>query len=157
MRDAYVELGGTIPEHESVEQAVDELAIEFCACFLGPKGHLPPHQSVVSHSRFQGDCLETLLKFIEIIGKPEGILFREQKMQDQAGFQLALMQRICGAGANSDPEDLMPITELRTQFANAHLKWLIGYCEVAIKKTNSSFYRGLFAVTAQFLATEFGK
>ncbi len=157
LRDAYVELGGIIPEHASVEEAVDELAIEFCGCFLGPKGHLPPHQSVVSHSRFQGDCMETLQKFIEIIGTPEGTLFKEQKMQDHAGIQLALMQRICGAGANCGPDDIAPIKELRTQFADTHLKWLISYCEVAIKKTNSSFYRGLFAVTAQFLTSELGQ
>ncbi len=151
---AYVELGGTIPEYASIEEAVDELAIEFCSCFLGPKGHLPPHQSVVSHSRFQGDCMETLRKFVEIIGQPEGELFQEQKMLDHAGIQLALMQRVCGAGADCDPDDLSPISELRARFADLHLKWLISYCGVAINKTDSTFYRGLFQVTADFLRSE---
>ena len=51
LADAWNELGGFLPQGDSVESIIDDLAIEYCGCFLGPKGHLPPHQSVVSHSR----------------------------------------------------------------------------------------------------------
>ena len=154
LRDAYLELGGVAPPQNSIAEAVEELAIEYCACFLGPKGHLPPHQSVVSHSRFQGDCLSSLNQFVDIIGEPNGELFQQQKMLDHAGVQLALMQRVCAFGAQCEPDDMQAISELRAQLCDAHLQWLIDYCEVATNKTSSTFYRGLFNVTAKFLQAE---
>ena len=154
LHEAWKELGGSVPDFESTEKAIDELAIEFCACFLGPKGHLPPHQSVVSHSRFQGDCLGSLNQFVDIIGKPNGELFQQQKMLDQAGVLLALMQRVCAFGAQCDADDMESVSQLRAQFFESHLEWLIDYCVVAAEKSQSVFYTSLFNVTADFLGSE---
>ena len=157
LHEAWKELGGAIPDLGSTEGAIEELAIEFCACFLGPKGHLPPHQSVVSHSRFQGDCLGSLNQFIEIIGKPNGQLFQEQQMADHAGVLLALMQRVCAYGAQCDDSDEEAVAQLRSQFFESHLQWLIDYCAVAAGKSKSAFYTSLFDVTAEFLRAEVAK
>jgi len=154
LHEAWKELGGSIPEFESIEKAVEELAIEFCGCFLGPKGHLPPHQSVVSHSRFQGDCLGALNQFIEIIGEPNGQLFQEQKMADHAGVLMALMQRVCAYGAQCDADENEAVAQLRAQFFESHLQWLIDYCSVAAGNSQSAFYTSLFNVTAVFLRGE---
>lgn len=154
LRDAYLELGGVSPSSDNTGDAIEELAIAFCGCFLGPKGHLPPHQSVVSHSRFQGDCLSSLKQFVDIIGQPNGELFQQQKMLDHAGVELALMQRVCAYGSQCDADESQAVSELRIQFFESHLQWLNDYCEVASNKTNSDFYRGLFAVTGKFLLAE---
>lgn len=154
LRNAWEELGGSIPDGETVEKIIDDLAIEYCGCFLGPKGHLPPHQSVVSHSRFQGDCLSSVGKFVDVIGLPDGELFQQQKMRDHAGVLLALMQRVCEAGANSDAAEIDSIVELQAHYFQAHLTWLRDYCEVAVAKTDSTFYQGLFNVTREFLASD---
>ena len=154
LHESWKELGGAIPDFESTDKAVEELAIEFCACFLGPKGHLPPHQSVVNHSRFQGDCLGSLNQFVEIIGQPSGELFQQQKMLDHAGVQLALMQRICAYGSQCEAENVQAVADLRSQFFESHLQWIGDYCEVAARNSKSVFYTSLFKVTADFLHGE---
>lgn len=151
---AWTSLGGWIPSTVAADETIDALAIEYCSCFLGPKGHLPPHQSVVSHSRFQGDCLGSVRKFVDVIGMPEGKWFADQQMLDHAGLLLALMQRICFSAELYGDTEIKSLTELRARFFVSHLKWLNEYCQVAKQKTESKFYRGLFEVTREFLAGE---
>ena len=146
----YKSLGGFVPEGDAAE-LIPELEFEYCACFIGPKGHLPPHQSVVQHSHFQGDCLSSLNQFVEIIGLPESPLFVSYKsMPDHIGNLLAMMQRVCAFEASTD-ENVDAVKELKSQFFQQHLAWMPKYCEVAQRQTTSDFYKGLFIVTERFL------
>jgi TorA maturation chaperone TorD len=149
---AFSALGGHLPvlsEH-SIDAVVEALAIEYCQCFLGPKGHLPPHQSVVASSRFQGDCVESMGQFVDIIGIPAGV-YQEQQLLDHAGIQLAMLAKIYRslsiASETEDIDSLKSLQDLRQEFFNQHLSWLIDYCVVAEQKTTSKFYRGVFRVT----------
>ena len=48
---AYVEAGGWLPPVTEISDAlINEFAIQYCGCFLGPKGHLPPHQSCLLYT-----------------------------------------------------------------------------------------------------------
>lgn len=152
-RDAYLELGGFLPQQNDSSQ-IEKLQIEYCECFLGPKGHLPPYQSVVNQSRFQGDCVSSMKEFIEIIGMPEGSLFSREKMKDHAGIQLALMQRIDMASIQCEAENIEVIEDLRNTFFVKHVHWIIDYCAVGSERTKSEFYSGLFRVTGMFLKSE---
>ena len=149
---AYSALGGHLPDlsKRSVDAVVEALAIEYCQCFLGPKGHLPPHQSVVASSRFQGDCVESMGHFIDIVGLPCGI-FEEQQLIDHAGIQLAMIGDIYRgfsiATEAGDISSIESIQALHQDFFNRHLSWLIDYCIVAEQRTTSKFYRGVFRVT----------
>lgn len=154
---AYEAAGGVIPKATDPDfSLLDSLAIEYCGCFLGPKNHLPPHQSVVAHSRFQGDCLDSMKKYVDVIGQPEG-LFAEQKMLDHAGVQLHLMQRVLASLAETIEDQTAPastresLEQLRDAFYVEHLAWLIDYCKVAQAKSRSEFYGGLFRVTGMLL------
>lgn len=161
LRTAYESVGGFVPSEpeNGSNDLVESLAIEFCACFLGPKGHLPPHQSVVSQSRFQGDCLESMKKYASVIGQPEGI-FAAQPMLDHAGVQLHLMQRILESMSAAIEDPTKPpstresLSELLRAFFAEHLAWLNDYCAVAAAKTESEFYSGLFRVTRLMLGGE---
>ena len=151
LRESYEELGGFVPSEDVSPGLIEELAIEFCGCFLGPKNHLPPHQSVVSQSRFQGKCIDSMNTFVEIVGKPKGALFEQQKLVDHAGVQLAIIGSICASQVSPSIEDQDSLEELKQSFFENHLLWLIGYCRVAVSKTQSDFYQGLFRVTEAFL------
>jgi len=147
-RELYESLGGHIPEGDP-SSLVDDLGREYCACFLGPEGHLPPHQSVVEQSHFQGECLSSMNQFIDVIGLPEEDEFISyHSMPDHAGIQLGMMRRICEA---SESEDQNLLSELKQAFYQHHLAWIASYCPIAIERTKSEFYRGLFMVTEDFL------
>ncbi|MFK7769681.1 MAG: molecular chaperone TorD family protein [Mariniblastus sp.] len=159
---AYVAAGGVLPSidsegSDSEMSLLENLAVEYCGCFLGPKNHLPPHQSVVAHSRFQGDCLDSLKKYIEVIGQPKGI-FSDQKMLDHAGVLFHMMQRVLASLAEAIEDESSPETtkqslvHLRDSFYVEHLDWLIGYCNVAEGKSQSEFYSGLFRLTKSLLS-----
>ena len=149
-RVSYESLGGFVPDGELAE-IVDELGCEYCACFLGPKGHLPPHQSVVEQSHFQGECLSSLQKFAEIIGLSEDPIFEQQSQLDHIGQLLAMSQRICDSEAGLSSEALDQLKDLRNVFVSTHLAWIPRYCEVASGRMKSKFYLGLAEVTSKFL------
>lgn len=150
-QELWKSLGGFIPTGDT-SSVVEELGYEYCKCFLGPKGHLPPHQSVVEQSHFQGECLSSMQKFIEVVGFPEAEIFQShESMADHIGVELALMQRICIAEAESTADQQSEIADLKKAFFQHHLAWIPRYCSVAIERTSSDFYRGLFGVTQAFL------
>lgn len=150
-RELWQSLGGFVPTGEESE-CIESLGYEYCSCFLGPKGHLPPHQSVVEQSHFQGECLSSMNRFIEVVGYPGGQLFEScRSMPDHVGIQLALMQRICEAETESAEAEVSEIEQLKREFSQHHLDWILRYCVVAKERTSSDFYRGLFAVTEAFL------
>ena len=153
-REAYLRLGGHVPEDTSVE-TLESLAIEYCACFLGPRGHLPPHQSVVAQSRFQGSVIDSLNQFVDLMGSPEGLV-AEQRQPDHAGVILALWQGILLARAQADEADERSLAELQDAFARLHLAWLIDYCQAALRREPGYFYGGLFTVTLAYLNSHFG-
>ena len=157
--EAYVEAGGWLPPVTEIGDAlVDEFAIQYCGCFLGPKGHLPPHQSVVAASRFQGDCCDSIKEFAKLIDPPDLFVGHQQRMVDHAAFLLTMMGKLHldlqVAIDQGDGEALAIINGTRIEFFQHHLFWLIEYCSAAAGRTQSEFFRGLFAVSKSFLESE---
>ncbi|QEG24176.1 TorD/DmsD family molecular chaperone [Mariniblastus fucicola] len=152
LHEAWTQLGGPVPKFDSESQTLDKLTGEYRESLLTLEDQPPPHQSATNDNGLEDDCFESLNQFVDIIGQPNGSLFEQQKDRDHAGVLLALMQRVCAYGAQCDADDAEAVAELRSQFFDAHLVWLIDYCEVAMTRTESSFYNGLFKVTANFLS-----
>ncbi len=51
------------------EEAIGELAVEFCRLFVGPRGHMPPVESVaLGEGRFWGDSTVAALAFYQSCG-----------------------------------------------------------------------------------------
>lgn len=154
LRERFLTAGGWLPETADPE-SVEKLAIEYCACFLGPKHHLPPYQSVVVHSRFQGDCVESMKSFVDLIGQLESE-FAQPNMLDHAGVQFKLAQTICHEFSSVSPESLDSLIELQNSFYLNHLGWIRKYCDVAARQTTSQFYAALFHLTEALLAVTIG-
>ena len=157
--EAYVEAGGWLPAVGEIDDAlIDELAIQYCGCFLGPKGHLPPHQSVVAASRFQGDCCDSIKEFAKLVDPPNLFGDHQQRMVDHASFLLTMMGKLHldlqVAIDQGDDEALQAIDGTRIEFFQQHLFWLIEYCSAATARTPSEFFGGLFAVSKSFLKSE---
>lgn len=156
---AYVEAGGWLPPVTEISDAlINEFAIQYCGCFLGPKGHLPPHQSVVAASRFQGDCCDSIKEFAKLIDPPNLFGDHQQRMVDHAAFLLTMTGKLHldlqVATDRGDDEALRIIDTTRNEFFQQHLSWMIEYCSAAAARTPSEFFGGLFAVTSSLLISE---
>ena len=157
--DAYLQAGGWLPTASEVDQAmIESLAIEYCQCFLGPKGHLPPHQSVVAVSRFQGDCCDSIKEYAKLIDPPNLFDQHQQRMVDHAAVLLTMMGKLhldLQAAINADDKEAYrAIDNTRKEFFDRHVFWLIEYCVTASNRTQSLFFGGLFNVTRLFLTSE---
>ena len=151
--ELFREAGGFVPS--AIDQgAVDQLASEYCACFLGPKNHLPPYQSVVTSSQFQGECVESMRSYLDIVGPLEGE-FARQRMLDHAGVQFKMGQIICEAIRNATSDECEQLADLKTSFCADHLSWICEYCRVAENQSSSQFYKALFRITGAFLEEQF--
>ncbi len=156
--EVYVEAGGWAPNASEIDESlIDALAVEYCQCFLGPKGHLPPHQSVVAHSRFQGDCCDSIKEYAKLIDPPV-LLAAEQRMVDHAAYLLTMMGKLHldlqHAIDVADEDACRAIECTRIEFFQQHVLWLTEYCTAAISRAQSEFYCGVFAVTEALLRSE---
>ena len=154
--DAYRKSGGWLPEDAEIDKAlIDGLAIEYCQCFLGPKGHLPPHQSVVAVSRFQGDCCDSIKEYAKLIDAPNLFGEQQQRMVDHAAILLTLMGQLhVNLQAAIDADDdlaYQAIDSTRIEFFQQHCLWIVEYCLKADSRTQSEFFGGMFDVTRAIL------
>lgn len=153
LNQCYVDAGGHVPAAATTE-TVEQLAIEYCACFLGPKHHLPPHQSVVLNSKFQGECIDSMKVFVEVAGNGD-VEFDQQNTLDHAGVQFKLAQLICGGFADVTDASLDSLIDLQRSYHHNHLEWIRQYCVVADRQSHSPFYSALFQLTNAFLEERF--
>ena len=71
-------------------------------------------------------------------------------MPDHIGNLLGMLGRICDAETGDG--DREQLNQLKVAFFQRHIAWIGDYCKVASQRNNSDFYRGLFAVTQDFLS-----
>ena len=157
--DAYQQAGGWLPTEAEIDEAlIDSLAIEYCQCFLGPKGHLPPHQSVVAVSRFQGDCCDSIKEYAKLIDPPVLFADHQQRMVDHAAVLLTMAGKLHvdlqASIAAGDEDAYRAIERTRVEFFQRHVLWLAEYCKAAKSRTLSQFFGGLFSVTRGILVSE---
>ncbi|MEK6238093.1 MAG: molecular chaperone TorD family protein, partial [Planctomycetales bacterium] len=123
LRDAFIEAGGVLPA-DSGGATIEQLEIDYCQLFVGPKDHLPPFQSVWQGGQLQGKPTESMTRYVDLVGYeieplPHGV------MLDHLGVQLDVMSHIAGRIATrvSDPETSKTIQDLTHSYFAAHLRW----------------------------------
>ncbi len=143
LRQAFVVLGGVVP-HESL----DELAVEYCRLFIGPRDHLPPVQSVWQRAQLHSETTTSVRTFAEILGyeMPVGNMF------DHLGIELDLMAHaILGIqGQSCEPS----YEEIAGEFFRRHLTWPTPLLDAAVERSISPFYRSMVQITRDFLVIE---
>lgn len=153
LMSAWKSVGGVVPKVSDVE----DLAIDFCQIFLGPKNHLPPYQSVWESGQFCADASKSMREYIEITRyQADGV---ENGMFDHLAIQLDLMAHILEQihdVASSDPafETLQSVPQ---RFLAEHLQWPKDLLRLMEKQAETAFYRSLARVTQDFLTSERGE
>jgi TorA maturation chaperone TorD len=164
---------GCIPPESTSADTLEELAIDFCQIFLGPSGHCPPYQSVWLQGTFQGELVDSMNGYRELLSpqafvavNPDDSDARVESESsdvdhawpnlaaDHAAVQLDLMSRFYSAIAVCQETQSRELVSLPAQYFETHLRWIIDYTAVAYQRSATEFYRTFFKLTAAFLSTE---
>jgi len=116
-------------------QLLEELAVEYTALFLGPGGHISPHESVQieEHGGYWGDATTAMRRFIT-----------------ETGIEY-------DSDYNGIPDHISVELEFAYQrdFLDEHLGlWVEKFCTRVVETGELSFYRDVAQVTAEFVRSE---
>ena len=145
---AFESVGLHLPRPES--EVVSELAIDYCQLFVGPKGHLPPYQSVWQNGQLCGDATASMTRFIEV-GRYEVTHLSNGQFVDHFGVQLDLMAHLLKQLASCKAAEKETIAEVIAAYANNHLRWPSQLLEQIVPKAKTEFYGSLATATQEFL------
>ncbi|MFK8113687.1 MAG: molecular chaperone [Rubripirellula sp.] len=144
LKSAFQELGGTVPT-----ESIEDLAIEYCRLFVGPREQLPPIQSVWKHAELESECAVSVREFANLIGYESS----SESMFDHLGIQLDMMSHVLRQLRQTEGAE--PYQEIAGEFYRRHLVWPIEKFLPAItERADLTFYSSLARVTQQFLEAE---
>lgn len=140
-------------------QLLEELAVEYAALFLGPGGHISPHESVQieEHGGYWGDATTAMHRFItetgiefdsDYNGIPDHISVELEFMGELARREsLAWQQQNTAAAGNC--------LAYQRDFLDEHLRlWVDKFCTRVVETAELSLYRDVAQVTAEFVRSE---
>ena len=147
LRQAFADAGGIAPAGDELE----DLAVEYCRLFVGPRDHLPPYQSVWQHGELQSKTAVSVEQF----SRASGFHAHDDKptMMDHLGMELAVMAQILRCRANETEDDLKQETEaMIAEFHQRHLRWCKPLTDAVEQRASTEFYRRLAKMTAEFVS-----
>lgn len=147
----WQQLGGIVPDFTS-DDVCSSLDEEYCRLFIGPKGHLPPIQSVWTSGELDTGVTASLREFDGIIGFDEPWDF--SIIPDHLGNELWAMSQILLKSDGLDPDELAVAEDLASQFFAGHLRWTDDLLNAVIEREGNKFYGTLAAITLRFLNDE---
>lgn len=142
------------------EELLDELAVEFAGLFLGPGGHISPHESV-HHQRsggqsglLWGESTAEVKRFIESTGLSYDPEYKG--LPDHISVELEFMQQLTlreeQAWRDEDEDGALDCLKTEKKFIEEHLvRWVPAFCDNVIKEAELPFYREMAALTKNFI------
>jgi TorA maturation chaperone TorD len=128
------------------EEALGTLAAEYCRLFIGPRGHLPPAESVVlGEGRFWGAATEAVVAFY----RKSGIAVAEDArvVPDHISMELDCLGLLEESGRGEEA----------ALFARAHvLQWLPELARHVERASTLAFYRALVRGLEKLLTELYG-
>ena len=160
---ALAEVGANLDEEllkQVDDRLVEELAQEYTALFLGPGGHISPHESVQAKGGgglLWGAETAEVKCFIEAAGfeyRPEF-----HGLPDHISVELEFMAGIAkeeaAAWADGNIAGARNCLDFEEEFLAKHLaRWADAFCAKVRERATLSFYREMAAVTAGFIEAE---
>ncbi len=147
------ELGGWLPvtgDHVN-DDMLEDLAVDYCQLFIGPRDHCPPVQSVWNSSRFDADAAQSMQQFIASLEVFEPCV----PVVDHLAVQLQYAARLFSVPLGLlENRERSAICELAGLFFEEHLTWPANLLDRVSAKSRTPFYRGLAEVTRQLLFAE---
>ncbi len=158
LRDAYLRVGGAVPAED--EATLDELAADYCQLFIGPVGHLLPYQSVWQEDQLQGRAAQSTTRFRELVGNSY-VTPPRNTPADHLGVQLDIwswlveFSRFHGEADRDGTAEGDSLAhqwhEIAEEFGRRHLAWPAALLGAVRAQAQTSFYRQLAVVTANYL------
>jgi TorA maturation chaperone TorD len=145
------------------EELLDELAVEYAGLFLGPGGHISPHESV-HHQRgdgqsglLWGESTAEVKNFIESTGLSYDSEYTG--LPDHISVELEFMQQLtlreAQAWRDEDEDGALDCLKTEKKFLEEHLiRWVPVFCAMIIKEAELPFYREMAALTKRFVEFE---
>lgn len=141
----------------------EELAIEFTRLFLGPRGHISPHESLHTDSASNGNAdlwgadTVKVKRFMEAAGLTVDDSFTG--MPDHISAEMEFMQQLATreaeAWTEADEEFATNILKIERRFYDEHLsQWVARFCDKLIEGAEHPFYRGIAEMTKGFIEYE---
>lgn len=142
LASAWRGLGGIVPS-----DSMEELAVEYCQLFVGPRDHLPPLQSVWTAAELDGSTAQSVKRFAELVG------FEIQgRLPDHVGEQLGLMSHVMRLRYDDT------CREIEREFLRRHLFWpRASFFPAVLSKARLEFYQSLVRLTERFIELEFSR
>ena len=130
----------------------EELAIEYCRLFIGPKNALLPMQSVWQKTQLESQLATSVEKFAELIG----YVLPTSSFWDHLGVQLDLMSHLVRATASENQAEngFEVAGEVADVFFRRHLSWAAPLLLATSQRAQVPLYRSLAQATQQFLRLE---
>ncbi len=124
---------------------LENLQMEYTRLFLGPKGHMPPYESVFLEGRLWGNSASEIKNFIRGIGLE---LEKDINMPpDHISIEFEILEKII---SSKDVE----INGMYIDFLKRHVAWIFDFLTQLILKTELKFYQTSFAFSKVFLKEE---
>ena len=156
--DAGVDLDGDMAQRPEAE-LLEEMAVEYAALFLGPGGHISPHESVHAETSgvLWGRSTGEVKRYIESAGfayDPEC-----HGLPDHISVELEFMAALAGEEARAfrdgDYSAASNCLKYQKEFLVEHLgEWGPAFCRQVTERAGHGFYRGIARLTAEFLKAE---
>ena len=142
------------------ERLAEDLAVEFTHLFVGPGGHISPHESVQrkgASGRLMGAETAAVRRFIEEAGFTYDPDFHG--IPDHLSVELDFMQeltRLEGEAWESDdrPGAIDLLERQRSFMANHLLQWVFTFCGKVEESAGLPFYAEMARLAAGFMRAE---
>ncbi len=159
LADTGVDLGTSFADHAENE-LIELLAVEYTRLFIGPGDHVPPYAAV--HLGGEGASLwgrptVWVKRYIEAAGfeyRPD-----YHDLPDHISAELEFMREITAREAAAlekrDPAEAGQLRAVGSEFVAGHLSlWIPKFCDLVIDRAELPFYRGMAALTKDFIESE---
>jgi len=148
-------------EPDETELARD-LAVEYAALFLGPGGHVSPHESVHVEDGGQllGEATAAVKTYIEACGFEYDPDYHglPDHISTELEFMAEVTRQEAVAWQECDFTKVSNCLEYEGEFLDRHLgRWAPSFCEKVTQRAELPFYRRIVEVTQNFLEAEVGE
>lgn len=138
---------------------LEEMAVEFTALFLGPGGHISPHESVqIEHQgAYWGDATTAVRNFIIATGIEYHSDFQgiPDHISVELEFLAELSRRESEAWRLGDLGAARNCLEYQRDFLDEHLgRWVGVFCTRIANRAELKFYRQVAQLTELFIGSE---
>jgi len=156
---AFQDAFGDVFEPGREEALVEELAVEFAALFLGPGGHISPHESVhvKEGGRLLGKASVSVKNDIEACGfdYTADCNVLPDHISVELDFMAEVTRQESEAWRNKEIDKVRNCLEFEEEFSANHLRrWVPDFCNAVAARAELPFYRRIAEITRDFVQEE---